>query len=87
MDNKVNSFQTPSNYSASSACDNYGANQASGSVFDSKGDDSPRAWCPRWPVKDEGREWLQLDFDGLKVINLLITWGLSSKPSSMWISS
>uniref|UniRef100_A0A5K3ERH4 F5/8 type C domain-containing protein n=1 Tax=Mesocestoides corti TaxID=53468 RepID=A0A5K3ERH4_MESCO len=81
MDNTANSFLTPSSYSASSALDNYGANQASGSVFDSKGDDNPRAWCPQSPIQDDRREWLQLDFDGLKVIKLLITWGLSSKPA------
>ncbi|KAM3175177.1 hypothetical protein ACTXT7_009051 [Hymenolepis weldensis] len=157
MANTVNSYQTPSSYSASSSLENFGPNEAShnvkldsflviseslmlnlagvfedirntktifnsnlrqnrmrakinhsfyknkkrklmedavngiigeywmrvpkiqGIVFDSKGDDSSRAWCPQSPIKDEVREWLQLEFDGLKVIDLLITWGLSSK--------
>nr|VZI10283.1 unnamed protein product [Spirometra erinaceieuropaei] len=77
MEKRAHSVLTPSGYSASSVYQDHEdsmAHRAHLDVFNSQ-DETPRAWCPARPVQDGLTEWLQIEFDSLKLVKMLITRG------------
>lgn len=77
MEKRAHSVLTPSSYSASSVYQDHEdsmAHRAHLDVFNSQ-DETPRAWCPARPVQDGLTEWLQIEFDSLKLVKMLITRG------------
>ncbi|CAL8078866.1 unnamed protein product [Calicophoron daubneyi] len=74
----------PSAFSASSVYEDrpeYQAHKANLVVFASQ-EESSGAWCPAKPVQNRLNEWLQIEFDALKIMRILFTEGRGSNPGA-----